>query len=442
MTTFDKQHQAHFSALIERYQALLAEHNYDWMLIPSGKPIRQYLDDMDYPFKPNPHFKAVLPLTAHPHCHVLIPVSGKPTVIYYQPVDFWHTVPSDPIGVWVEMSNVVTIAEPQQALVHIPKEGRGVLLGHKEGVLDAVSFSAQNPESLVYPLYWQRAYKSDYEVECIFKANQIAAKAHLAARDEFYAGGSEQTINLAYLKSAGVLEQHMPYGNIVALNQNGAILHYTDCQAVAPKKLHSLLIDAGAQFNGYAADITRTYSFAKNDEFADMITAMDEMQLNLIKDMKVGASYVDLHVKTHLEVGRIANQFGFVEMSPEAMLEAGVSSVFFPHGLGHQIGLQVHDVGGHQTNIQGGLTKPPAEHPFLRNTRMMEAGQVLTIEPGLYFIDSLLADLKDSDHAKAINWNKIESFKPFGGIRIEDEVLVTEKGTRNISREAFAELEK
>jgi Xaa-Pro dipeptidase len=431
---------AHFNTLLKRYQSLMAEHHYDYAVVPSGMPIRQYLDDMDYPFKPNPHFKALLPLTRHPHCHLVIPQSGKPKVIYYQPVDFWHSVPEDPSGSWTQCVDLVTIAQPGEAIQHLPKEGRIILLGHKEGVLDAISFSAQNPETIVFPLYWHRAYKSEYEVECILQANRIAAKAHLAARDAFYQQESEQGINLAYLKAAGKLESDMPYGNIVALNEHGAILHYTDCRAEVPDQHRAFLIDAGVQVNGYASDITRTYSFDQKHEFNDLIQAMDQLQLDLIDQMAPGRSYVELHIEAHHKIAGLLKQFGFVDMEPEVMVAEGVTSVFFPHGLGHQLGLQVHDVGGHQTNEQGGTTPPPEAHPFLRNTRTMEPQQVLTVEPGLYFIESLLADLRNSEFAKQVNWGKVETFKSFGGIRIEDNVLITADGHRNLTREAFAEL--
>ena len=430
----------HFDALLGRYQSLLADHKYDYAVIPSGMPIRKYLDDMDYPFKTNPHFKAILPLADHPHCQIVIPQSGKPTLCYYQPVDFWHTVPSDPEGPWTKFFDIKIIARPADALAHIPKKGRVILLGEQQGVLDAVSFSAHNPETIVYPLYWQRAYKSDYEIECIMQSNIIATRAHNAARDAFYNKESEQGIHLAYLKAAKQLENDMPYGNIVALNNNGAILHYTGCEGEVPKQHHSFLIDAGAQFHGYASDITRTYSFAKNDEFADMIKTMDDMHLGLLDKIKPGASYVDLHIEAHHKIAAILKQYQFVDMEPASQVEAGITSVFFPHGLGHQLGLQVHDVGGHQTNGNGGTTNPPAEHPFLRNTREIEASQVLTVEPGLYFIDSLLADIKSSEFDKQVNWKKIDEFKKFGGIRIEDDIVVTDKGHRNLTREAFDKL--
>lgn len=126
-------------------------------------------------------------------------------------------------------------------------------------------------------------------------------------------------------------------------------------------------------------------------------------------------------------------------MTPESMVETGVTSTFFPHGMGHQIGLQVHDVGGHQANIEGDTAPPPSEHPFLRNTRTLEAGQIVTIEPGLYFIDSLLGDLKKSEQGSSIHWDKVKQFMPYGGIRIEDDIVVTSDGHRNLTREFLPE---
>ena len=118
------------------------------------------------------------------------------------------------------------------------------------------------------------------------------------------------------------------------------------------------------------------------------------------------------------------------------MLDKGVSSVFFPHGLGHPSGLQVHDVAGF-TDESGAIIPRPEGHAFLRMTRTLEPNMVVTIEPGLYFIPSLLAKLKQSPEAKSVNWQKVEQLMPYGGVRIEDEVLCTENEPVNISREAF-----
>jgi Xaa-Pro dipeptidase len=121
------------------------------------------------------------------------------------------------------------------------------------------------------------------------------------------------------------------------------------------------------------------------------------------------------------------------------MLETGVTSTFFPHGLGHPIGLQVHDVAGF-SDEQGNLIPRPAGHPYLRMTRTLAAGMVVTIEPGIYFIPTLLGKLKAGPQAKLVDWHKVEHLAKFGGVRIEDEVHCTDGAPENLTRDAFAEL--
>ncbi|MEH6712492.1 MAG: M24 family metallopeptidase, partial [Paraglaciecola polaris] len=92
-------------------------------------------------------------------------------------------------------------------------------------------------------------------------------------------------------------------------------------------------------------------------------------------------------------------------------------------------------VAGHVADDRGTPNPPPADHPFLRTTRMIEARQVFTIEPGLYFIDSLLADLKSTEKSKFINWDVVDTFRPYGGIRIEDNIIVHRDKNENMTRE-------
>jgi len=108
-----------------------------------------------------------------------------------------------------------------------------------------------------------------------------------------------------------------------------------------------------------------------------------------------------------------------------------------PHGVGHLLGIQVHDAGGRQINPQGDMQAPPADYPALRNTRTVEKNQVFTIEPGLYFIPQLLnperGNADGTARGKLINWKLIDALIPLGGIRIEDNVLVTATGVENLT---------
>jgi Xaa-Pro dipeptidase len=115
----------------------------------------------------------------------------------------------------------------------------------------------------------------------------------------------------------------------------------------------------------------------------------------------------------------------------------GITRGFLPHGLGHLLGLQVHDAGGRLADATGRKREPPAVDPYLRLTRTLQPGVVVTIEPGVYFIPQLLHALL-AEHEARINRAAIERLVPFGGIRIEDNVEVTADGHRNLTRDAFA----
>ena len=108
-----------------------------------------------------------------------------------------------------------------------------------------------------------------------------------------------------------------------------------------------------------------------------------------------------------------------------------------PHGLGHHLGIQVHDVGGKLAGPDGATQAPPPEYPTLRTTRTLEPRQVITIEPGLYFIPMLLRPFREGEHAARFDWSLIDELSVFGGIRVEDDVLVTEGAPRNFTREVL-----
>jgi Xaa-Pro dipeptidase len=142
--------------------------------------------------------------------------------------------------------------------------------------------------------------------------------------------------------------------------------------------------------------------------------------------------YEDLHDESHRLLAAALCELGIGRGSPEALVERGVTRALFPHGLGHSLGVTVHDVGM--------KPRPPRpENRFLRNTSVIEVGQVFTIEPGIYVIDPLLAPLRADDRRALLDWAAIDELRPFGGIRIEDDVVIEPRGVRNLTREAFAQ---
>lgn len=162
---------------------------------------------------------------------------------------------------------------------------------------------------------------------------------------------------------------------------------------------------------------------------------VNDEQLALIATMKAGVSYVDYHIQFHQRIAKLLRKHQIItDMSEEAMVENDLTGPFMPHGIGHPLGLQVHDVAGFMQDDSGTHLAAPAKYPYLRCTRILQPGMVLTIEPGIYFIESLLAPWREGQFSKHFNWQKIEALKPFGGIRIEDNVVIHENNVENMTR--------
>jgi Xaa-Pro dipeptidase len=428
----------HLYMLKRRADEALRRGGFDALVVPSGRLHYQVFDDRDYPFAVNPQFKAWVPLVRVPDSWLVYVPGQRPKVIFHQPFDYWHVVPAAPSGAWTEHMDVIVIRKPEEALQHLPKNAaRCAILGEPNSALG--DFVPNNPAPVVAYLEFERAYKTAYEVEMMRRASRIGVRAHRAAERAFRAGASEFGIHLAYCQAAGQDANDLPYSNIVALNEHGAVLHYTDRDTLPPKPVRSFLIDAGASNAGYACDITRTYSQDTSDEFQALIDAVDRAQLRMCDQVRNGVDYRQLHLDAHLSLAGILREFGLITVSPEVAVDTGVSSAFFPHGIGHGIGLQVHDVAGFAESDSGGTLPKPEGHPYLRLTRTLQPGMVVTIEPGIYFIDMLLEQLKDRGLGPSVDWGRVAFFRPFGGIRIEDDVVCTDDAPLNLTREAFAE---
>ena len=432
---------AHVTIQKLRCDRALLGTSFEHVVVFSGALHYQFLDDMSYPFKVNPHFKLWAPVTDNPNCFVIYTPGLKPKLIYWQPVDYWHKVAEKPADKWVEKFDLIMTANLEDAKAHMPS-GPAAFIGEWQEQFASWGQLTPNPEPVVNSLHYDRAQKTEYEIECLYRANVRGARGHVAAERAFRAGASEYEIHFDYLRAADHVEEETPYGNIIALNENASTLHYYhhDRRKLDDSQRHSFLIDAGAGYNGYASDITRTYS-ARKDEFQELIDAMDVMQLGLVDMIRPGLNYPEVHFASHRGVAEILVRFGFTkDIDADGVVERRISSTFLPHGVGHLLGLQVHDAGGFMADRTGGIIPKPEGHPFLRLTRVVEPGWVFTIEPGLYFIQSLLGELKASDNAKYVNWEKVDAFRKFGGIRIEDNVLVTETGRENLTRKAFADV--
>ncbi|WP_458525736.1 Xaa-Pro dipeptidase [Onishia taeanensis] len=428
--TLEHEHLAHLAALKATYDTILAAHGFDGALFYSGHPQRHFADDQHASFATYGHFMHWVPLAGLDHSWLLVRPGQAPRLQLHAPADFWHLGIELPDAAWVETFDITRVATPTPP--RLPA-GRFAVLGDVDAETVRALGAELNPPALTQALDEARVRKSDYEIACLREANRRAGLGHRAAREAFFDGGAELDIQLAYLGASRQRESDLPYQSIVGVNRHAAVLHYQHYDLSPATSHHSLLIDAGHRYRGYSADITRTWAGGDaSDAFAGLIEGVTSIQHDLIETMAPGVDYPALHARMHQGLGALLGELGIIRCSATAAVQQGITRAFCPHGLGHLLGLQVHDVAGRQAS-DGTALPPPAEHPALRLTRTLETGMVVTMEPGCYVIPMLLNPLRDAPAGSDIDWAAVEALAPHGGVRIEDNVLVTGKGAENLT---------
>ena len=432
------EYQIHVEHLQSLFTKALAYAKYDQVLIYSGEHSYGFLDDNAFGFKTNPYFKYWLPLPQQQKSFVCIEAGKKPKVYLFQQEDYWHAQPKLPEGEWLEYFDLEIIDDPEKVIrKHLINKSNAAAIGDFSLRQFKGEHTAVNPSRLLNYLDYHRAYKTEWEKSNLRRANILAAKGHLAAKQAFYQGKTEFETHLAYLQAISTRETQLPYNNIIAFGQNASVLHYDQYQTQIVDHQNCFLIDAGASVNGYNADISRTYVKdaeldGNSETFSAMFAAYTQCFKSLLSEIELGKSFLEFHDSAHKKMTEILCQFDVLNCSVEKAYDKGYSQRFFPCGVGHYIGAQVHDVGGYLANEQGDSLNKDPRYPFLRLMRPMEQNIAFTVEPGIYFIDSIL---KHEQQNTDFNWKVIESLKPFGGFRLEDTIIMNASGAENISAE-------
>ncbi|HQQ77758.1 MAG TPA: Xaa-Pro dipeptidase [Thermoanaerobaculia bacterium] len=420
----------------------LEETGFDRMVVHSGVPFTYFADDNDAPFRSTPTFAHWAPVEG-PY-HLLDVVPGKrPRLVRVQPRDYWYAPPAPAPAFVTREFDVVDVATSEAAWKALGNGfARTAFVGGAVDESAAHGFRPENanPKGLVARLDWERSYKSDWEAEQVAVANAKAARGYRALEKAFRADASEMELHHAYLTAIGDVEEALPYTSIVALDDRSATLHYHGKRGRLPSSSKVLLVDAGATVNGYASDITRTWvKEGVEPVFARLLDGMKALQAKLCLEGRPGLHYRDFHLRAQRYVGELLREVGVLKISAEEAVTTRLTFPFFPHGLGHFLGLQVHDVAGRQADRTGTPAPPPADHPALRTVRPIEERMLFTVEPGLYFIPMLLEPVREGPHRAAIDWPLVDRLIPMGGIRVEDNIFVGKDANRNLTRESLPE---
>ncbi|KAI1261960.1 peptidase M24, structural domain-containing protein [Xylariaceae sp. FL1019] len=276
-----------------------------------------------------------------------------------------------------------------------------------------------------------RVVKDDYEIALIRKANIISGAAHKAVLQHVHTAENEHELEAVFLGDCGRHgAKKQAYPSIVASGRAAATLHYVhNDKQIKGKDL--LLLDAGAEWRTYASDITRTFPISghfskKSRAIYDIVLKMQEDCIAMLKD---GVLWDDVHLLSHKVLIDGLLSLGILKGDPKEILESRVSAAFLPHGLGHYLGMDTHDTGGHPN-----YSDEDQLFRFLRVRRNLPAGSVITVEPGIYFCEYIIRPyLTDPIRGKYIDEGVLNEYWDVGGVRIEDNLLITEDGSVNLT---------
>lgn len=292
-----------------------------------------------------------------------------------------------------------------------------------------------------------RGVKDEYEIRMIRQANKVSELAHRSILENIRKMKNESEIEGLFLDtciSHGARNQ--AYQIIAASGPNAAVLHYDrNNESLRHKPL--VCLDAGAEWNCYASDVTRTFPLTgqwPSQYVKDIYQLVERMQEECIKRIRRGTRFLTLHDLAHeIAIDGLLALGVFKNGGPSEIRASGASKVFFPHGLGHHVGLEVHDVS--ESSIMA--LHPALDHtqygpvlnpsislsPCTLSAPLLEEGMVVTVEPGIYFSPLALANARKQPYARYIDFEVAEKYVHIGGVRIEDDVLVTADGYENLT---------
>ncbi|MFC6275992.1 M24 family metallopeptidase [Psittacicella hinzii] len=414
---------SHVKRLVNYYTQYLKQNNKSAVWLHYGDHELYFDDDQEKPFRANPYAVHLINEPKAVGSYIRVAQDGEITLYNFVDNGYW-VVPTVLDFSFYASSGLVKVvdftdfkvlqptleAEAKTAMIIGPNPAKYAELGFSQAQI--------NEQELLLDLQDLRLVKTDYEYEMLCQAQYLAIKAHRTVKAAVTTTNfSENQLLGLYLQNAELPYDAQGYSSILAFNKNGAILHYNKLDFEAPSEKLSFLIDAGATYKGYQADITRTYCLDSNQLFADLILGVGNIKDEIIVNMRPGVSTASLQELMLRKTAELLIDAEILQnMDIDQAYELKVPHKFVPHGFGHSLGIGTHDV-------RGRIKTPQV--PGLRATHILDVGNVWTVEPGLYFIDQLLEQMFDDPQvAPHLNQELLEELNPYGGIRVEDNIML------------------
>ncbi|KAG8531516.1 uncharacterized protein KY384_003145 [Bacidia gigantensis] len=411
------------------------------VLYLQGQQTRMQEDnDEAVPFRQRRHF-IYLSGCLVPDCHLIYDIPTHLLTLFIPALDpdsvIWSGLPlsQEQAIEKYDIDDCFTNAELENHFQSLASKSEKAILavtGRGELPFTPAGFSQTNQDALHATIDVCRVTKDAYEVALLRKANAITADAHTSALKHIPESGNETELQGQFLctcVSQGAKNQ--AYGGIFGCGANAATLHYQKNDDPLREK-RVILIDAAAEWQGYCADVTRTMPLHPDGfdkESAQIYVIVEQMQEACFKMLKAGVKWEDVHLLAHEIAIEGLLSIGLLKGEKAAILEARTSVAFFPHGLGHYLGLDTHDTGGNAD-----YEDPDSMFQYLRVRGTLPENSVITVEPGVYFCRFIIEPyLQDEKHKQFIDEAVLERYWEVGGVRIEDDVLITRDGYENLT---------
>jgi Xaa-Pro aminopeptidase len=421
------------------------------ILLPGNGEAPMNYPDNTYRFRQNSHFVYFVGID-HPDLFVVIDVEEQKTILFGDDLtmdDIIWTGPVEGLGEEARKSGITEIranaaltgyikaAQDKKRDIRFLPQTRAFNMLKLESLLGvpALQLKEKASEKLIRAIVSLRSVKGPEEIEELEKASAIGYAMHYAAMIHALPGVSEQ--ELVGLIEGIALSKGKGSSFPSILSQKGEVLHGHDHSGILEEG-RFMLCDAGAESNGYyASDFTRTTPvggrfFQQQRELYQVVLDANNKAFELIRP---GVFYKDVHLASCKTLAEGLKAIGILKGNVDEAVAAGAHALFMVHGLGHMMGLDVHDMEDLGENFVGYDEEISRSTQFglrsLRLGRRLQPGFVLTVEPGIYFIPELIKKW-EADHSLAdfIDYNRAKQFIGIGGIRLEDDALVTDSGCK------------